>query len=127
MGYGVSRGRDIRDTSTVGSLKCPRCGRANPRLASRCASCDALLGTGAPAEGVDALVGELEALARSNETLVTFECPACGRPVDEGDRSCRCGAVFEEAADMLGYACPLCGAVVSSYATRCRCGAVFAG
>ncbi|MEK6852057.1 MAG: hypothetical protein AABY30_05925 [Candidatus Thermoplasmatota archaeon] len=143
MGFEVAMNGTVREkTGPPGPMRtiaCPRCGATNPATTKRCRACLTPLGAGAkPAPRtvtpvidprraeVDAALGELEALTREEAApAVRFQCPNCGRIVDEAATRCGCGAVFEPPADILGYECPLCGARVSANATRCACGARF--
>ena len=116
----------------IRTIVCPRCGGTNPATTKRCRACLTPLGTSAkPAPRVaevDAALSELEALTRDGGAIeVRFQCPNCGRIVDDAATRCACGAVFEERSDVVGYECPVCGARVSESATRCGCGARFAG
>jgi predicted RNA-binding Zn-ribbon protein involved in translation (DUF1610 family) len=75
---------------------------------------------------LDAIFGELEALTRDDDAVaVHFQCPRCGRVVDEDAPQCACGAIFTESQEVLGYECPKCGSSVPEAASRCRCGAQF--
>jgi len=123
------------------TIVCPRCGGTNPATTKRCRACLTPLGTDAKpaprvvtpiieprAAEVEAALGELEALTREDGAAqVRFQCPNCGRIVDDSATRCACGAIFEERPDVVGYECPVCGARVSESATRCACGARFSG
>jgi len=55
----------------------------------------------------------------------TFPCPECDSRVPTLDRACPvCGVRFEESPH-LSYSCPRCGSPVSSDALRCACGVWF--
>jgi predicted RNA-binding Zn-ribbon protein involved in translation (DUF1610 family) len=63
----------------------------------------------------DKLVSELEA--------VRFQCPCCGRFIDEEDESCECGAVFSDEEIGNAMACPECNSLVPKDAQYCEsCG-----
>ena len=144
MGFDVTTNVHIREklaaSRAAGTMTCPRCGATNPATTSRCRSCLTVLSSKAPTTsapriaspivnargGVDAVWGELEALTREEgEAPPQFQCPECGRLVDEAATRCGCGALFQDSPSPVGYACPLCGARVSADATACRCGARF--
>jgi len=142
MGFDAPTNVSVREmavTRPLGTVLCPRCGKTNLATAGRCRSCQsALPSKAAPAPApravasigesrrldLDTMFGELEALARSDEPVVQFQCPACGRFVDEVASRCACGARFEDPG-ILGYACPMCGTRVAADAAACRCGARF--
>ncbi len=142
MGLNATRNVAVRETAMsrpLGAVLCPQCGTANIATANRCVFCLAAFPSkAAPPRAprtaspitesrrtdLDAMFGELEALAREDATAVRFQCPACGRLVDEAATRCRCGAVFQDPGP-VGYACPLCGTRVSADASVCRCGAQF--
>ncbi len=124
----------------VAPIACRKCGAVNPPTAARCQSCSAALSSKAPPTppgtaspfpdlrryNLDAIFDELEALTREDDApAVQFQCPECGRLVEEAAAQCRCGAVFMDPTDVLGYECPVCGARVAGDARACRCGAQF--
>ena len=143
MGFDTSPDLAVREKAQgrAGTVSCPKCGGTNTKSATRCRSCLALLSRSTPREAaprsaapvvysrsdVDALFGELEALTRKGDPSgALFQCPSCEDFVKQDATRCRCGAIFEDSRDIVGYECPICGARVSSDATRCRCGARFA-
>ena len=141
MGFEAPSGVVIREKESpraAGPITCPKCRATNPPATLRCRSCLTPLPSKAaaaprtvtpvPRQDVDAILGELEALTLEEDHPrdISYQCPACGRSVEETASRCRCGAIFRDAQDIVGYACPLCGARVSETATRCRCGARFA-
>lgn len=78
-----------------------------------------------PPSKLDTLRRVLNAFSRPEE-VVGFQCPVCGRTVDETVAVCGCGAIFEDATGRpWGYECPVCGRRVASDSIQCRCGARF--
>jgi len=140
MSTNVSANMSFRERAgPIRAITCPRCGEMNPLATSRCRSCLTPLPSKAtsapriahpiiemPRSQLDAIFGELEALTRDEDVpSVHFQCPQCGRLVDEVATQCHCGAIFADAHSPVGYECPLCGSRVSGDATACRCGARF--
>lgn len=77
------------------------------------------------ASKLDLLRRAIDAFTRPREVEM-FQCPACGRVVDESVAVCTCGAIFEDAKGRpWGYECPECGRRVASDSVQCRCGARF--
>jgi predicted RNA-binding Zn-ribbon protein involved in translation (DUF1610 family) len=142
MGLNATRNVAVRETAVsrpLGAVLCTQCGTANIATANRCVFClSAFPSKAAPTRAprtaspitesrkmdLDAVFGELEAITRDDEPAVQFQCPACGRLVDEAATRCGCGVRFED-PDVVGYACPRCGTSVNASASVCRCGARF--
>jgi len=143
LGFDTSPDLAVREKvrNKTGTVPCPKCGGTNTRSSTRCRSCLTPISTGRSYEAprraaapvvysrteVDAIFGELEALTRREASGELFQCPSCEELVDQDAMRCRCGAIFEEPQDIVGYECPLCGSRVAEDATQCRCGARFAG
>src|SRR3990172_4574803 len=131
MGLNATRNVAVRETAVsrpLGAVLCTQCGTANIATANRCVFClSAFPSKAAPTRAprtaspitesrkmdLDAVFGELEAITRDDEPAVQFQCPACGRLVDEAASRCACGVRFED-PDAVGYACPLCGTRVGA-------------
>lgn len=151
MGFEGANRLAVRENAVApdrkGAIRCPRCNEPNPAGTTRCRACFTTLpskaappATPAPSaprtvrptvdparKEVDSILGELEALTqRDRAPAAQFQCPQCGRIVDEAATRCACGALFADPSGIIGYECPLCGTRVPENATQCRCGARFA-
>ncbi|HUU07321.1 MAG TPA: zinc ribbon domain-containing protein [Thermoplasmata archaeon] len=85
-------------------FECPFCGETVTALQSKCESC------GTEFEIFAEEVAEMAVVALDREAIETssqpeqpgagqavYECPSCGKPVDESDTKCpNCGAIFTE-------------------------------
>jgi len=145
MGFESSAHVAVRENAGAAgspiSISCPRCGATNSLTTTRCRSClTALPSKAAPTPAprtlsptveprrrdVGTVLGPLESLTREDTApSPRFQCPECGRFVDEASTRCVCGVVFEEDEDLVEYACPICGSTVPVDADVCPCGARF--
>ena len=80
-------------------FECPFCGEHTTSAEKKCGSCGTEFEIFAE-EVAETSVIELDSSSGSEPSGkdgATFECPACGKAVDEADEKCpHCGAIFTE-------------------------------